>query len=91
VTTWDGSRAAIASTIVRGLSVGSIEGSLKYFSAANQAAGPRWEVEIHKVTITPDGELAFISEEFGTFTLRGKSQKDTTKPAGEQFFTALKL
>jgi hypothetical protein len=91
VTTWDGSRAAIASTIVRGLSVGSIEGSLKYFSAANQAAGPRWEVEIHKVTITPDGELAFISEEFGTFTLRGKAQKDTTKLAGEQFFTALKL
>jgi hypothetical protein len=91
VTTWDGSAAAVTGTQVRGLSVGKIEGRLKYFSAANQAAGPRWEVDIHKVTLNPDGELQFISEDFGTFTLRGKAQKDSTKPANEQFFVARKL
>jgi hypothetical protein len=91
VTTWDGSAAAVTSTQVRGLSVGKVEGRLKYFSAANQASGPRWEVDIHKLTLNPDGELQFISEEFGTFTLRGKAQKDAAKPAGEQFFVARKL
>ncbi len=92
ITTWDGSRAAITNAnLVRALSVGSIEGSLKYASAANQGAGPRWEVEIHKIQLNADGELQFISEEFGTFTLRGKAQKDTTKAAGEQFFTLREL
>ncbi len=91
VTTWDGSAAAVTATQVRGLSVGKVEGRLKYFSAANQASGPRWEVDIHKLTLNPDGELQFISEEFGTFTLRGKAQKDTAKPAAEQFFVARKL
>lgn len=91
VTTWDGSRAAVNSTQVRGLSVGKIEGRLKYFSASNQAAGPRVELDVHKLNVTPDGELPFISEEYGTFTLRGQAQKDTTKPAGEQFFVARKL
>jgi hypothetical protein len=91
VTTWDGSWASVTATQVRGLTVGKIEGRLKYFSAANQASGPRWEVDIHKLTINPDGELQLISEEFGTFTLRGKAQKDSTKPAGEQFFVARKL
>jgi len=91
VTTWDGSAAAVTGTQVRGLSVGKVEGRLKYFSATNQATGPRWEVDVHKLTLNPDGELQFISEEFGTFTLRGQAQKDTAKPAGEQFFVARKL
>lgn len=91
VTTWDGSFAAVNSTLVRGLSVGKIEGRLKYFSAANQSAGPRYELDVHKVNLTPDGELALISEEYGTFTLRGKVLKDPTKPAGEEFFTVRTL
>lgn len=91
VTTWEGDVAAITSTVIRGLSVGKIEGRLKYFSATNQAAGPRFEVDVHKVSFTPEGELGFISEEFGTFSLSGKAQKDVSKPAGEEFFVARKL
>lgn len=90
VTTWDGDVTAIAagaSKLIRGLSVGKIEGRLKYFSATNQAAGPREEVDIHNLNLTPDGEQSFISEEFMTGTIRGKAQKDTTKPLGEEFFT----
>ncbi len=92
ITTWDGSRAGISNKLkVRGLSVGKVEGRLKYFSATNQAAGPRAELDVHKITLNPDGALQFISEEFGTFTLKGKAQKDTTKPAGEQFFVVRQL
>lgn len=91
ITTWDGSAAAVTDLMIRGLSVAKIEGRLKYFSAANQAAGPRFEVDIHKVSITPEGELGFIQEDFGTFTLKGKAQKDSTKPTGEEFFTVRKL
>jgi len=97
VTTWEGDVAAITAgaaaggVLVRGLSVGKIEGRLKYKSAANQAKGPRFEVDVHKIQLQPDGELPFISEEFGTFTVRGKAQKDTSKPAGEEFYTVRPL
>lgn len=92
VTTWDGDVVAITNAKqVRGLSVGTIEGSLLYISSANQAAGPRFRLEIHRVQLQPDGELALISEEFGAFTLRGKSQKDVAQPAGEQFYVLTEL
>lgn len=91
VTTWEGDIAAITSTKIRGLSVGKIEGRLRYVSASDQAAGPRFEVDVHKISIRPDGELPWITEDFAAFTLRGRAQKDITKPAGEEFYTARKL
>jgi hypothetical protein len=91
VTTWDGDAAAIDSTTVRGLNVGKILGSLRFISAENQAAGPRFKADIHLVELAPDGELPFISEEFGSFTLKGKAQKDSSQAAGEEFFTVREL
>jgi hypothetical protein len=91
VTTWDGDAAAIDSVTVRGLNTGKILGALRFISAANQAAGPRFKADIHLVELAPDGELPFISEEFGSFTLKGKAQKDAAKPLGEEFFTVREL
>jgi hypothetical protein len=91
VTTWAGDAAAITGTIIKGLSTGKIEGKLKYHSALDQAAGPRFELDIHKLKLLPDGDLPFIGEEFGTFTLKGKAQKDTTQPAGQEFYTLRQL
>lgn len=34
-------------------------------------SGPKWEAIIWKVTFTPDGELALISDDFGEFKLKG--------------------
>ncbi len=85
ITTWDGDAGAVSGKQITGLSVGKVEGALKYIAAADQASGPRYEVDIHKVNLTPDGELPFIGEDFATFNLKGKAQKDITKPAGEQF------
>lgn len=35
------------------------------------ASGPKWEAIVWKVTFTPDGELALISDDFGEFKLKG--------------------
>lgn len=91
VTTWDGDAGAIASIVVSGLNAGKILGALRFLSASDQAHGPRYKVDIHKVELAPDGELGFISEEFGSFTLKGEAQKDTAQPVGEEFFTVRKL
>jgi len=91
VTTWAGDSAPLSSTKIRGLASSSIEGKLKYFSATDQVSGPRYELDIHKVELAPDGDLGLISEVFGTFTLKGKAQEDTSQSAGEEFFTLREL
>jgi hypothetical protein len=35
------------------------------------SAGPKWEAIVWKVSFTPDGELALISDDFGEFKLKG--------------------
>ena len=89
---WSGSVAAmLTERKVDAMSVGKIEGRLRFQSAADQAAGPRLIVDVWKTTINPDGAIQLINEEFGTFTLGGKVQKDATRPVGEQFFRAVYL
>ncbi len=89
---WSGSVAAmLTEPKVEAMTVGRIEGRLRYKSALDQAAGPRKIVDIWKTTLNPDGALSLINEEFGAFTLRGKAQKDATRPVGEQFFRSVYL
>lgn len=87
ITTWDGDAAYVSDKLVRGLASSSILGRLKYFSATDQVSGPRYELDVHKLELAPEGEVGLISEEFGTFTLKGKAQEDTSKPDGEEFYT----
>lgn len=95
VTTWDGSVPAIVANdgkrVIQGLAVGKIEGAIRFISATDQAAGPRFIADWWKVSITPDGDLPFISEDFGAFTLKAKVQIDSTKAAGEQYERIIKL
>jgi hypothetical protein len=91
VTTWDGDCGAISSDLVTALSVSKIEGRLKYFSASDQASGPRYEIDVHKVNLSPEGEVPFIGETWANFTLKGKAQKDITQPAGQEFVTIRKI
>lgn len=87
VTTWDGDHGAISGNLVTALSVSKIEGRLKYFSAADQASGPRYEIDVHKVNLSPEGEVPFIGEAWASFTLKGKAQKDTSQAVGQEFVT----
>lgn len=87
ITTWDGDSAPLASSSIRGLASSSINGRLKYFSATDQVSGPRYELDVHNFEPAPEGELGLISEVYGTFTLKGKAQEDTSQASGEEFFT----
>jgi hypothetical protein len=88
-TTWDGSIPAVVAgagqRIVQALAVGKIQGRLRYRSADDQAQGKRIVVDFWKLNLKPDGDLNFISDDFGTFKLKGAAQIDTSKAVGQQY------
>lgn len=93
--TWSGSIPAIVAGDkkwkVQALATGIIKGRLRYKSAANQVAGPRKVVDVWIVGLAPDGAMGLITEDFGTFTLKGKVYADTTKAVGEQYCRTIAL
>ena len=93
--TWSGSAPAITAaqgmSVVQGMSTGSIKGRIHYESAQNQSVGPRVLLDIWICGLNPEGALGLITEDFGTFQLKGKVYADTTRPAGEQYFRIIYL
>ena len=67
--TWDGSAAATTYNIVQGSTVGTVDGYLRFIGAPIK--GPTFEVECWHVSFTPTGNLGFIADEFGNWTLEG--------------------
>jgi hypothetical protein len=61
-----------------------IEGFLRFKS--KQAAGPSMEVEVWKVSITPDGSTPLIGDDFGEFRIRGRVLADTIGHPTEPHF-----
>lgn len=51
-----------------------------------QAAGPSMEAEIWLASLSPDGEVPFIGDDFGEFRLRGRVLADTTSHPTEPYF-----
>lgn len=43
---------------------------------SDNASGPNYRIEAWKVSITPDGETGFISDDFGNFTIRMAVEAD---------------
>ncbi len=93
--TWSGSVPAIAGSagkaVMYGLAAGGIKGRVRYISASNQVQGPRMIVDVWICGLNPDGALGLITEDFGSFTLKGKVYADTTKPAGQQYYRVIML
>jgi hypothetical protein len=94
-TTWTGSipvfNAASNKRVVQALAVGIVKGRLRYISASDQAQGPRIVVDVWKCTLSPDGDIALIGEDFGTFNLKGKVALDASKPVGSQYVQVMYL
>lgn len=61
-----------------------IEGFLRFKS--RQAAGPSVEVEVWKVSISPDGSQAYIGDDFAAFRLRGRVLADTDGHPTEPYY-----
>ncbi|MBN2321296.1 MAG: hypothetical protein JXR49_19610 [Acidobacteria bacterium] len=92
---WSGSIPEIAAGDnrwkVQAMTAGVIKGRLRYISAQNQSSGPRVMVDVWIVGLNPEGALGLITEDFGTFTLKGKVYADTSKPVGEQYYRMIDL
>lgn len=61
-------------TTVNGGKASLIEAYLRFES--DNATGPNYRLKAWRVSITPDGELGFISDDFGTFNIRMAVQND---------------
>jgi hypothetical protein len=91
VTTWSGSIPVMATSQLQGLTVGKIEGMLRLVDAEDLNTGKRLRVDFKKVSMTPDGNLPMIGEDFGTFNMKGKVEQDSTAAVGQQYFRLLEL
>jgi hypothetical protein len=81
--TWSGSCAASGAK-VQGLSQGRIEGALLYRSSDDQI-GPKSKIVMHKVSISPDGALALIGDQFFEGGLKGEVLADETQATGQEY------
>jgi hypothetical protein len=52
----------------------AIEGRLRFRS--NNTTGPNWDLDVFNASITPNGDIGFISDEFNKFTLEVTAQSD---------------
>jgi hypothetical protein len=93
--TWSGSIPAIVEGdgryTVQGLANGTPQGRLRYISATNQTQGPRVMVDVWICGLNPDGALGLITDDFGSFNLKGKVYADTTKPVGQRYYRMIYL
>jgi hypothetical protein len=80
---WSGSCAASGAK-VQGLSQGRIEGALMYRSSDDQI-GPKSKILMHKVSMSPDGALALIGDQFFEGGLKGEVLSDETQPEGQEY------
>lgn len=87
---WSGSYAAIASTQIQALANAKIEASLQ-FRSASDATGPRYIATVWKASLTPEGALSLLTENFGEITLKGMVLEDTTKSVGQRYFQQIVL
>lgn len=83
-TVWDGSAAATTYNIVQGATVGTVDGYLRFIG--NPIKGPTFEVECWHCSFTPTGNLGFIADDFGNWTLDGMLIADTADHPAEPYY-----
>ena len=61
-------------SVINGLQTTAIEGLLRYVS--DNPEGPNMELRMWKVSLTPDGDTAFIGDDWSTMSFTGEILKD---------------
>lgn len=61
---------------VRGLKSSAVTGALKFVSINPANNDKKTEYQFHQVALKPTGDLALISDEFGTMTLEGAAERN---------------
>jgi len=83
----DYSYAADSSMSIRGGDTGNIFGRLVFIG--DPAAGPAMDVEVHNVSIEPEGGLDFIGDDFLEWTLNCEALDDSANHPNDPFFLAV--
>jgi hypothetical protein len=81
--------AGTALPTVRGGVSNFIEAFVRF--VGTPATGPTWEVEVWKASLSPDGAVGFIADDYAEFTMNGKVLADTVGHPTEPFFRAYKV
>lgn len=71
---------ATALKTIRALNSPRIEGKGLFIS--DNQAGPNWDYEFWNLNLKPDGEIALIGEDFGSYNLSGAAQDDSVGAHG---------
>ena len=76
-------------TKINGLNETYIEGKIQFIS--DNPVGDNYILDVWRVSVTPNGELGFISEEWATLSMTGEILKDETNHADEPYLSLTKL
>jgi hypothetical protein len=82
---WD----ADTSPVIRAGVSNVIEGFLRFIG--DPACGPAYEVQVWKVSVTRDGAIGLISDDYANFTLKGKVLDDSVNHEDEPYFLAIQV
>lgn len=65
---------------LQGATQGKIEGTLLFLG--DPQTGPRYDAKVYRISLSPEGALGFISDDWGTWNLTGAAQDDSAGQYG---------
>lgn len=74
---------------IAGAAQGKIEGYLRF--VGDPTTGPAYYGEFWKVSISPEGDLGFISDDFANFTLNFECQDDTANHPTDPMYRVINI
>lgn len=83
------SYGAVTMPKVSGATVGKIEGYLRF--VGDPASGPAYLGDFWKVSVAPEGDLGWISDDFANFTLNIECQDDSVNHSADPMYRVVKL
>lgn len=81
--------AATALGRVKGATKTSIEGSVLFIP--DPSTGPKLLIEVWRVSVSPNGPVGFISDDYANFTLSMEIQDESIAHPGEGFYVVTQL
>ena len=85
----DYSVGTVSYDTVRAFTQSKVEGFLRFIG--DNQSGPNYEAEIWKCSIAPNGEINFLSEEWGSIPMTLNIEKDETNHPDEPYFRLIDL
>lgn len=85
--TVDYSYAVVALNTIAGGKASTVEGYLRFIG--DPTAGPKYEVEVWRVSVSPEGAVPFIQDDFGSWSLTLKALGDNANHPNEPYYRVI--